>query len=65
MQIVNITSAKANLSSLLKKVGEQSEDIIIKRAGKPIARIVKYTKTNTKNRLGIFKDKISVKDDFD
>ena len=42
MQSVNISSAKAHLSSLLKKLEETEEEIIIERAGKPIAKILKY-----------------------
>jgi prevent-host-death family protein len=41
MQSVNISSAKAHLSSLLKKLEETEEEIIIERAGKPIAKILK------------------------
>lgn len=62
---VNITSAKAHLSSLLKKLEEKDEEIIIERAGKPIAKILKYTITKKFKRLGIFKNQITVSDDFD
>lgn len=40
MQSVNITSAVSHLSSLLKKIEEKNEEIIIERAGKPIVRII-------------------------
>src|SRR5262245_25174383 len=65
MILVNITSAKAHLSSLLKQLEENNEEIIIERAGKPIAKILKYTTAGEFSRLGIFKNKISVSDDFD
>lgn len=65
MKLVNITSAKAHLSSLLKQLEENNEEIIIERAGKPIAKILKYTPVKKFNRLGIFENKIKVADDFD
>jgi antitoxin (DNA-binding transcriptional repressor) of toxin-antitoxin stability system len=65
MILVNITSAKAHLSSLLKQLEENNEEIIIERAGKPIAKILKYRAIKKFNRLGILKNKIHVSDDFD
>ena len=65
MRSVNITSAKAHLSALLKKVEEENEEIIIERAGKPIAKILKYRPTKHFNRLGMFKNKITVSYNFD
>jgi prevent-host-death family protein len=65
MRSVNITSAKAHLSALLKQVEEENEEIIIERAGKPIAKILKYRSTKHSNRLGMFKNKITVSKNFD
>jgi len=65
MRSVNSTSAKAPLSTLLKKVEEENEEIIIERAGKPIAKILKYKATKHFNRLGMFKNKITVSKNFD
>ena len=65
MRSVNITSTKAHLSALLKKVEEENEEIIIERAGKPIAKILKYRPTKHFNRLGMFKNKITVSNNFD
>ncbi|NQV77184.1 MAG: type II toxin-antitoxin system Phd/YefM family antitoxin [Lutibacter sp.] len=62
---VNITSAKAHLSSLLKQLEESNEEIIIERAGKPIAKILKYTPIKDFNRLGILRNKINIANDFD
>ena len=62
---VNITSAKAHLSSLLKQLEESNEEIIIERSGKPIAKILKYTPIKDFNRLGILRNKISIANDFD
>ena len=65
MRSVNITSAKAHLSALLKQVEEENEEIIIERAGKPIAKILKYRSTKHFNRLGMFKNKITFSKNFD
>jgi antitoxin (DNA-binding transcriptional repressor) of toxin-antitoxin stability system len=62
---VNITSAKAHLSSLLKQLEESNEEIIIERAGKPIAKILKYAPIKDFNRLGILRNKINIANDFD
>lgn len=37
----NIHEAKTNLSSLIQKV-ESGEDVVIMRAGKPVARLMPY-----------------------
>ncbi len=65
MQSVNISYAKAHLSSLLKKLEETEEEIIIERAGKPIAKILKYKPVKNFNRLGLLKNQIVLADDFD
>ena len=41
-ETVNVHAAKTHLSSLLDRV-ERGEEIIIARAGKPIARLSPYT----------------------
>lgn len=65
MYPVNVTSTQVHLSSLLKEVEDKNEEVIIERAGKPIAKIVKYNPVKFINRLGIFKGKIKVAKDFD
>jgi prevent-host-death family protein len=41
MYITNITEAKAHFSALIEKV-LAGEEIIIGKAGKPVAKIVRY-----------------------
>lgn len=65
MKLVNITSAKAHLSSLLKQVEDQNDEVIIERAGKPIAKIIKYHPHQKINRIGQFKKQIIISEDFD
>ncbi len=48
---VNIHEAKTNLSRLLSQV-EKGQDIIIAKAGKPIARLTKFTAQKPKRILG-------------
>lgn len=54
---VNIHEAKTRLSELLKAV-EQGEDVIIARAGKPVAQIlnVQREKSTGKRKLGWLKN---------
>jgi prevent-host-death family protein len=59
----NIHEAKTNLSSLIQKV-EAGEDVVIMRAGKPVARLTPYKKSPPR-KLGAFKGKIKIPDDFD
>ncbi len=59
----NIHEAKTNLSSLIQKV-ESGEDVVIMRAGKPVARLMPYTKSEPR-QLGMFKGKIKIPEDFD
>ena len=64
MQITNISEAKAQLSSLIEKV-LAGEDVIIGKAGKPVARLVPYTEPTQSRRPGALKGKIRIADDFD
>ena len=61
---VNIHEAKTNLSKLLTCVAN-GEEIIISKAGKPIAKLVSIT-VKPKNRfLGSAKGKVIIENDFD
>lgn len=64
MQIANISEAKAQLSALIEKV-IAGEEIIIGKAGKPVARLVKYENNRQTRRPGALKGKIKIADDFD
>jgi len=64
---VNVHDAKTNLSSLLAEV-ESGGEIVIARAGKPVARLVpvKPGKNRQPNRQpGFLKGKIWIGPDFD
>lgn len=65
MQKVNIHEAKTHLSRLLEQVSH-GEEIIISKAGKPIAKLVPFTQPKAQLRkLGLLKGKIWISDDFD
>ncbi|MCK5154311.1 MAG: type II toxin-antitoxin system Phd/YefM family antitoxin [Spirochaetales bacterium] len=63
--IVNtITEAKAHFSALIEKVLE-GEEVIIKKAGKPVAVLGKYPGKKVERIPGGLKGKIRIADDFD
>jgi antitoxin (DNA-binding transcriptional repressor) of toxin-antitoxin stability system len=63
--IVNtITEAKAHFSALIAKVLE-GEEVIIKKAGKPVAVLNKYTSKPIERISGVLKDQIIIANDFD
>lgn len=62
---VNIFEAKTNLSKLIEQV-ERGGEVIIARAGKPVARLTRLEPAKKKPiRFGLMKGEIWVADDFD
>lgn len=64
MTTVGIHEAKTNLSKLLKRV-EAGEEIVVARAGQPVAKIVAYTAPKEPRKPGSMKGKIWIGPDFD
>lgn len=64
MHISNISEAKAQLSALIEKV-LSGEEVIIGKAGKPVARLIRYENNRRVRRPGALKGKIIIADDFD
>jgi prevent-host-death family protein len=64
MASVNVHEAKTQLSRLLARV-EQGEEIIIARAGKPVARLTPYQEHPAKRTLGRDAGLFEVPADFD
>ncbi|MDZ7831951.1 MAG: type II toxin-antitoxin system prevent-host-death family antitoxin [Desulfobacterales bacterium] len=64
MQITNISEAKAQLSALIEKV-MAGEEVVIGKAGKPVARLIKYENNRQPRQPGALKGKIKIADDFD
>lgn len=64
MESVNIHDAKTRLSELLKRV-EAGEELVIARAGRPVARLVPFRASAEPRRLGQFAGQAVMADDFD
>jgi prevent-host-death family protein len=63
MQIVNIHQAKTNLSKLIASV-LNGQDIIIAKAGKPVAKLIVYKEKQHSRKAGLLKGKILISNDF-
>lgn len=61
---VNIHDAKTHLSQLLERV-EAGEEIVIARAGRPVAKLVKHSAPRKPRKPGALKGKIFIREDFD
>ena len=61
---VNVHDAKTHLSRLLERV-EAGEEIILARAGRPVARLVPYVRRSEPRPLGLWKGKIKYAPDWD
>ncbi|MGB8886831.1 MAG: type II toxin-antitoxin system Phd/YefM family antitoxin [Candidatus Korobacteraceae bacterium] len=61
---VNIHEAKTHLSKLLERVA-LGEEVIIAKAGKPVARLVAIKSHKSPRPLGLAKGEFTVPDDFD
>jgi prevent-host-death family protein len=64
VESVNIHDAKTQLSKLVDRAAAGSE-IVIAKAGKPIARLVPLLPRGRRRKLGALAGKIKVRDDFD
>jgi len=61
---VNLHEAKTHLSRLVDRAAA-GEEIVIARAGKPVARLVSIDELAKPRRLGLFAGEIRIADDFD
>jgi prevent-host-death family protein len=64
VQIVNISEAKAQLSSLVAKV-MTGKEVLIGKSGKPVARLVRYDRSEEPRKPGALRGKIELAEDFD
>jgi prevent-host-death family protein len=64
MRTVNIHEAKTHLSRLVEDAAG-GEEIVIAKAGRPVARLVPVKATGKKRKLGFLAGKLRVPDDFD
>lgn len=61
---VNVHDAKTHLSRLLERA-ESGEEIVIARAGKPVARLVPYGSERPKRVFGRLRGQVVIHGDFD
>lgn len=62
--VVNVHAAKTQLSRLIEKAAA-GEEVVIAKAGVPIARLVPLQGPQPKRQLGLLAGAGSVPDDFD
>lgn len=61
--VINIHEAKTHLSRIVDEVAAGAE-VIIAKAGKPMARLTAIEAAVRPKRLGLLKGKVKVSDDF-
>lgn len=64
MKQVSITEAKAQFSRLLREVAA-GEEVVIAKAGKPMARLVALEKPAKPREPGALRGRITIAEDFD
>ncbi len=64
MIIDTITEAKAQLSALIERV-QKGEEVIINKAGKPVAVLMAYQSRGVRRNPGALRGKIKIASDFD
>jgi prevent-host-death family protein len=62
---INIHDAKTHLSRIVEEVAAGGEEVVIAKAGKPVARLVPLETTRVRKKLGRLKGVFRVPDDFD
>lgn len=64
MKTVNIHEAKTQLSRLIERV-ERGEEVIIARAGTPVARLLPFAPRGSARELGVDEGRLDIPADFD
>jgi prevent-host-death family protein len=64
MKVVNVHAAKTHLSRLIEQAAA-GEEIVIAKAGKPVARLVPFAPRREPRQPGLMKGKIWIAEDFD
>ena len=63
MKTVNIYEAKTRLSQLVE-AAMAGNDVIIAKAGRPVARLTRLEKKPSKRRLGLLDGRFKIPEDF-
>jgi len=64
MRMMNIHEAKTHLSQYIE-LAFNGEDIIICKAGKPMAKLTRYEGSEQPRKPGYWEGKVVISDDFD
>ena len=64
MDTVNLYEAKTNLSQLVERAA-RGEEIVIAKAGRPLARLVPLAKRTAPRPLGLLAGEVELGPDFD
>ena len=64
MRQINIHEAETQVSRLVEDAAN-GEEIIVAKAGKPLARLIAYETSTKPRQFGILKGKIHIANDFD
>ena len=64
MTVVNMHEAKTHLSRLVERAA-QGEDVVIAKAGRPVARLVPYDESSEPRKPGAWKGRVWIAPDFD
>lgn len=64
MDVVNMHEAKTHLSKLVRRAAA-GEEIVLGRAGEPLAKLVPYRPTRERRRLGGWEGRVRIAPDFD
>jgi len=64
MKTYNVHAAKTHLSRLIEEAAA-GEEVVIARAGKPVARLLPFEPRTEPRRPDLLKGKIWIADDFD
>ena len=62
--IYNLSAAKTSLSRLLDRVAS-GEEIILTKAGKPLAKLVPFHRNSAPHQPGGWEGRVRISDDFD
>jgi prevent-host-death family protein len=63
MKKANLHEAKTQLSKLVEMCVE-GEDVVICKAGKPVARLIPFVQKKIKRKPGGWEGKVKISDDF-
>lgn len=64
MQVVNIHDAKTHFSKLVD-IAMHGEEVVIAKAGRPVAKLGPLDTEQKLRRFGVLKNKIQISPDFD